>query len=204
MDDCGGYVCPHALNFMAPGSAAYAFATVSPVSTFKTLTFYAKPAQKSTILKNFTVVRERITDLAISLVLTTFGEQAQEIRLCPPDCFSPEGTCELNIRPLYLHTYAHTHLPLSPQFAMYPVQDPRLLLDRLVALWIHCTMKVEKHMFEAATSPDEHYQLLSGRICQIHKVQVKYGLEKRMKMSVPKIGEIYPCPVHSSAWKGNI
>ena len=49
------------------------------LTTFKT--FYAKPAQKGTDtqveLKSFTVVREVlhiITDLAIPLVLTTFGE----------------------------------------------------------------------------------------------------------------------------------
>ena len=100
--------------------------------------------------------------------------------------------------------YIHTHIPLSPQFAMYPVQDPRLLSDQLVALRIHCTMKVEKDIFEAANSQDEYCRLLAGRIYQIYKVHVKYRLGKRMKMSVPKILEIYHCPVHSSAWKENI
>ena len=47
-----------------------------------------------------TVVREvlctnlvLISDLVISLVFTSFGEEAQEIWLRSPDCFSPGGTC---------------------------------------------------------------------------------------------------------------
>ena len=39
-----------------------------------------------------------IADLAISLVLTTFGEYAQENQLCSPDHFSPGGACGRGIR----------------------------------------------------------------------------------------------------------
>ena len=94
-----------------------------------------------------TQVKIKITNLAISLVLTTFGEQAREIQLSPPDCFSSGGTCELSID-LCTFTFMRTHIPLSPQFAMSSVQNSRLLPDWLIALWIHCTMMIERDMFE--------------------------------------------------------
>ena len=37
--------------------------------------------------------------LGNNLVLTTFWEEALEIRLCSPDCFSSGGVCGLGMRP---------------------------------------------------------------------------------------------------------
>ena len=89
------------VNQVISWGSGHVFATVSPIATFKS--FYAKPAQKkcghSSRDKIFLLVKECyiiITDLTISLVLTTFGEQAQEIRFCSPDRFSLGGTHRLS------------------------------------------------------------------------------------------------------------
>ena len=50
------------------------------------------------------------------------------------------------------------------------------LQDWRVASLIQYAMKVEKAMFETATSLDEYYQLLAEKICQI-----RMGLQERLK-----------------------
>ena len=68
------------------------------------------------------------------------------------------------------------------------MQDPRALQDWRVASLIKNAMKVEKAMFETATSRDEYYQLMAEKIYRIRKEleerrrKVKEEVEKRMRM----------------------
>ena len=61
--------------------------------------------------------------------------------------------------------------------AIYPVSDPVALQDRRVTSLIQYAMKVEKAMFETATSREEYYQLLAEKIYRIRK-----ELEQRRMM----------------------
>ena len=77
----------------------HTFATMSPSNLLKKGTH---------IWVDFIVVREvlhNITDLAISLVITTFGNKPKEVKLCSPDYFSPGGAHRLG-----------TRLPLDGQY----------------------------------------------------------------------------------------
>ena len=49
------------------------------------------------------------------------------------------------------------------------MRDPMALQDRRVPSLIQYVMKVEKVMFETATSRDEYYQLLAEKIYRIRK-----------------------------------
>ena len=77
------------LEFLA---LVHTFTTVSPNNI---QTFYTKPAQNGmntqVEIKKFTIAIEVPHNLTISMVLNTFGEYTQEIRLCSPDCFSPKA-----------------------------------------------------------------------------------------------------------------
>ena len=86
----------------------------------------------------------------------------------------------------HTHTHTHTLSPLSVE-AIYPVRDPMALQDRRVASLIQYAMKVEKTMFEAATSREEYYQLLVEKIYRIRKEleerrKVRKEMERRIKM----------------------
>ena len=73
---------------------AHTFATMSPSNTQNILCQTHSKKYLSSDIKILLFEGKCyviITDLAISLVLTTFGEQAQEIHLCSPDHFSPGG-----------------------------------------------------------------------------------------------------------------
>ena len=61
--------------------------------------------------------------------------------------------------------------------AIYPVSEPVALQDRQVTSLIQYAMKVEKAMFETATSREEYYQLLAEKIYRIRK-----ELEQRRMM----------------------
>ena len=71
--------------------------------------------------------------------------------------------------------------------ANYPVQDPKALQDQRVASLIQYSMKVEKAMFETATSQEEYYQLVAEKIYRIRKEleerrKAKNKKEKRTRM----------------------
>ena len=82
-----------------------------------------------------------------------------------------------------MHTHTHTHTHTLSVEAIYPVQDPMALQDRRVASLIQYAMKVEKAMFETATSRDEYYQLLAEKIYRMRK-----ELEERRKIKRIGIG----------------
>ena len=67
------------------------------------------------------------------------------------------------------------------------MQDPKALQDQRVASLIQYSMKVEKAMFETATSREEYYQLVAEKIYQIRKEleerrKAKNKMEKRTRM----------------------
>ena len=94
----------------------------------------------------------------------------------------------------YLHLHVWCNIlflffqPSLPRVeAIYPVQDPMALQDRHVASLIQYSMKVEKAMFETATSQEEYYQLVAEKIYRIRKEleerrKAKNKMEKRTRM----------------------
>ena len=70
-------------------------------------------------------------------------------------------------------------LPLLSVEAIYPIQNPNASQDQQVSSLIQYAMKVEKAMFETASSREEYYQGLAERIYRIRK-----ELEERRKMKV--------------------
>ena len=70
-------------------------------------------------------------------------------------------------------------LPLLSVEAIYPIQNPNASQDQQVSSLIQYAMKVEKAMFETASSREEYYQLLAEKIYRIRK-----ELEERRKMKM--------------------
>lgn len=90
-----------------------------------------------------------------------------------------------NVIPLLVWCYLLTNdimtcsvLLLSAE-TIYPVQNPNALRDPRIPLLIQYAMKVEKTMFETASSRDEYYQLLAEKIYRICM-----ELEKRRKLKM--------------------
>ena len=78
-------------------------------------------------------------------------------------------------------------LPPSSVETIYPIQNPTALQDQRVSSLIQYAMKVEKAMFEMATSREEYYQLLAEKIYRIRKElderrKIKLEMEKRKQM----------------------
>ena len=73
----------------------------------------------------------------------------------------------------HAHTHAHTHTHTRTHThrveAIYPVDNPMVLQDKRVQSLIKYAVKVEKAIFEAATSRGEYYQLLAEKIYRIRK-----------------------------------
>ena len=62
------------------------------------------------------------------------------------------------------------------------MQDPKALQDRRVASLIQYAVKVEKAMFETATSREKYYQLLADKIDRIRKELEEWRKVKRISM----------------------
>ena len=67
------------------------------------------------------------------------------------------------------------------------MQDPMAVQDPRVPSLIQYAMKVEKAMFETATSREEYYQLIAEKVYRIRKEleerrRVKNEMERRMRM----------------------
>ncbi len=82
--------------------------------------------------------------------------------------------------------FSPTSLHVSVE-AIYPVQDPVALQDRRVASLIQYAMKVEKAIFETATSREEYYQLVAEKIYRIRKEleerrRIKNEIERKRQM----------------------
>ena len=66
---------------------------------------------------------------------------------------------------------------------IFPIQNPHALQDQRVSSLIQYAMKVEKAMFETATSREAYYQLLAEKIYRIRK---ELEERKRMRMEIEK------------------
>ena len=81
-------------------------------------------------------------------------------------------------------------LPCLPSVeAIYPIQNPNALQDQRVSSLIQYAMKVEKAMFETASSREEYYQLLVEKIYCIRKEleerrKLKMEMDKRQPMAM--------------------
>lgn len=70
---------------------------------------------------------------------------------------------------------------------IYPIQNPSALQDQRVSSLIQYAMKVEKAMFETASSREQYYQLLAEKIYHIRKEleerrKIKLEMDKRRPM----------------------
>ena len=67
---------------------------------------------------------------------------------------------------------------------IFPIQNPHALQDQRVSSLIQYAMKVEKAMFEMATSREAYYQLLAEKIYRIRK---ELEERKKMRMEMEKL-----------------
>ena len=80
----------------------------------------------------------------------------------------------------------HAHFSISPcrVETIFPIQNPHALQDQRVSSLIQYAMKVEKAMFEMATSREAYYQLLAEKIYRIRK---ELEERKKMRMEMEKL-----------------
>ena len=74
--------------------------------------------------------------------------------------------------------------------AIYPVQGPVALQDRRVTSLIQYAMKVEKSMFETATSLEGYYQLLAEKIYRIRTELEQGRMMKSAMENKPQMGGV--------------
>ncbi|CAI8019599.1 Protein cbp-1 [Geodia barretti] len=76
------------------------------------------------------------------------------------------------------------HLVRKLVETIFPIQNPHALQDQRVSSLIQYAMKVEKAMFEMATSREAYYQLLAEKIYRIRK---ELEERKKMRMEMEKL-----------------